>query len=237
MPFEPVVLIPPVLCDARVFADQIGVLSIDHPVVVAPARGQDTIGEMAQSVLDVSPPNFAVCGAGLGGMVALEIIQRAPERVSRIALINTVAQADTPATASDRETQIIAAKSGRFDDVVAHELDTARLHADADTGAIAPLLRRMAMGIGPDAYIGATRALQKRKDQQGVLRKIRQPALVICGDSDPQTPVRRQEFIAEMIPYAAHEVIENAGFLPMLEQPDAVSAVLKAWVAQPLVLR
>ena len=236
MPFEPIVLVPPVLCDGRVFADQIGVLSVDHPVLVAPSRGQDTIGEIAQRALDASPDSFALCGAGMGGTVALEMIHRAPERVSRIALINAVAQADTPAMASDRETQIIAAKSGRFDDVVAHELDLARLYNSADSG-IATLLHRMAEGIGPEAYIAAARAMQKRKDQQGVLRRIRQPALVICGDADPQTPVRRQEFIAEMIPYASHEVIENAGFLPTLEQPEAVSAVLKRWVGQPLVLR
>ncbi len=234
---EAVVMIPPVLCDGRAFYDQIGVLSVDRPVIIAPTTGCETIGEMAEKALTCAPESFALVGAGMGGSVALEVIQRAPERVSRIALINTVAQADTPAIASDRETQIIAAKSGRFEDVVAHELDPARLHEGINAAALVPLFQQMAAGIGPDAYVMASRAMQKRKDQQNVLRKIRQPALVISGAADPLTPLRRQEFIAEMIPYAQHEVIEGAGFMPSLEQPDQVSEILKEWVKQPLVLR
>ncbi len=237
MPFEPVVLIPPLLCDARVFADQIGALSVRHPVLTVPVHGFETMGEMAQQVLDHAPDNFALVGAGMGGMVALETIHRAPERVSRIALINTVAQADTPAVASERETQIIAAKSGRFTDVIAHEMNDGRFHDAVDLSQLRPVLHRMAEAVGPDAYVAAIRAMQKRKDQQAVLRKIRQPALVICGDSDPQTVVRRQEFIAEMIPYATLEVVENAGFLPTLERPAVVSSILEAWAQQPLVLR
>lgn len=237
MPHDPVVMIPPLLCDARVFADQIGALSVRHPVLAVPVHGFETVGDMAQEVLNHAPDNFALVGAGMGGMVALEIIHRAPERVSRIALINTVAQADTPAVASERENQIIAAKSGRFDDVIAHEMNAARIHEGDDPNQFQPLLRQMAKAVGPDAYVMAIRAMQKRKDQQAVLRKIRQPALVICGDSDPQTVVRRQEFIAEMIPYATLEVVENAGFLPTLERPEEVSAILDTWARQPLVLR
>lgn len=237
MPAEAIVLIPPLLCDGRVFYDQIGVLSATCPVVIVPTAGPESIGDMAAQALAACPDRFTLIGAGMGGTVALEVIQRAPERVSRIALINTVAQADTPSMASDRETQIIAAKSGRFDDVISHELDPARLHDDADTAALVPLFRQMGQGIGADAYVAAARAMQKRKDQQNVLRKIRQPALVISGAADPLTPLRRQEFIAEMIPYAQHEVIEGAGFMPTLEQPDRVSDVLRSWIKQPLVLR
>lgn len=234
---ETVVLIPPLLCDGRAFYDQIGVLSARQPVIIAPTTGVETIGEMAEQVLACTPEHFALVGAGMGGTVALEVIQRAPERVSRIALINTVAQADTPAQASDREDQIIAARAGRFDDVVAHELDLARLHEGTDATVLQSLFQEMAAGIGAEAYVTAARAMQKRKDQQNVLRKIRQPALVISGAADPMLPLRRQEFIAEMIPYARHEVIEQAGFMPTLERSDEVSAILKDWVGQPLVLR
>ena len=234
---EAVVLIPPLLCDGRTFYDQIGTLSVHHPVIIAPVTGCETIGEMADQVLACAPERFALVGAGMGGSVALDMIDRAPERVSRIALINTIAQADTPATASDRETQIIAAKSGRFDDVITHELDPARLHEKTEPSMLTPLFRQMAEGFGADAYVMAARAMQKRKDQQNILRKIKQPALVISGKADPLTPLRRQEFIAEMIPYAQHEVIDGAGFMPTLEQTDQVSAILKDWVKQPLVLR
>lgn len=205
--------------------------------MVVPTCGGDTIGEIASRVLDWLPGHVALVAAGFGGAVALDILDRAPDRIGRIALINVTAQADTPAMASDRETQIIAAKAGRFDDVIAHELDTARLSAETDTAPLAALFRSMGQAIGPDTYVQQARALQRRKDQQAILRKIRQPALVISGASDPALPLRRQEFIAEMIPYARHEVIDGSGMMPTLEKPARVSAVLRDWIAQPLVLR
>jgi pimeloyl-ACP methyl ester carboxylesterase len=79
--------------------------------------------------------------------------------------------------------------------------------------------------------------MQKRKDQQAILRKIKQPALVISGDSDLENTLRRQAFVAEMIPYAKHEVVKGAGLLPSLEQPSRLSKILREWCRQPLVLR
>ena len=234
---DPLVMVPPLLCDARVFTDQIGALSSQRAVMVVPNLPGESIGRMAQSVLDVAPPHFALVAAGMGGAIALDILDRAPERVTRLALINATAQADTPSMASDRETQIIAAQAGRFDDVIAHELDAGRLHTETDQAPLVALFRQMGRAVGPDRYVEQARALQRRKDQQGVLRKIRQPALVISGAEDPELPLRRQEFIAEMIPYARHEVIEQAGLMPTLEQPEQVSGILKDWLKQPLVLR
>lgn len=234
---EPVVLIPPMLSDARVFLSQIAALSRDQPLITVPPSDAETLGQMADQVLAHAPATFALVGAAMGGMIALEIVNRAPERVTRLALINTTAQADTPKIAADRETHIIAAKAGRFGDVIDHELDPARLCAAAEVSRLPALMRQMGDAIGAETYIAQARAMQKRKDQQSVLRKIRQPAVVISGDSDPEMPMRRQEFIAEMIPYARHCVIENAGFMPMMEQPDQVSDALRDWLRQPLVLR
>lgn len=234
---DPVLMIPPLLCDARVFQDQIAAISRDTPVLIVPTCMGDTLEDIAVQILEWAPRMFSLVGAGMGGMVALEIIRRAPDRVARIALINTTAQADTPQQASNRETEIIAAKSGRFADVIAHEIDPERFHEHADRAALTTLMRRMADAIGAETYVSQARALQKRKDQQAILRQIRQPALVISGDSDPATPLRRQEFIAEMIPYAKHDVIPDAGFMPTLEQPHHVSTALRDWLRQPLVLR
>lgn len=237
MPGDPVVMIPPMLCDARVFQDQIAAISRSTAVLVVPTGMGDTLEEIAVQILDWAPRSFSLVGAAMGGMIALEIIRRAPDRVARIALINTTAQADTPQQASNRETEIIAAKSGRFADVIAHEIDPERFHEHADRATLTTLMRNMANAIGAETYVSQARALQKRKDQQAILRQIKRPALVISGDSDPATPLRRQEFIAEMIPYAKHDVIPDAGFMPTLEQPHHVSTALRDWLRQPLVLR
>lgn len=234
---DPVVFIPPMLCDARVFADQIADLSRDHPIVFAPTRGAESIEDAAANILSLAPKEFALAGGGMGGMVALEMLRRAPKRITRVAFINVNAQADTPKAAADREPTIIAAKAGRFEDVIAERFANERFADGTDMRALSPLLRDMAEGIGADAYVQQARAVQRRKDQQAVLRKIKQPALVISSDSDPNNTLRRQEFIAEMIPYAKHVVIEGAGLLPSLEQPKTLSQILRDWCRQPLVLR
>ncbi len=234
---DPVVLIPPILCDARVFAGQIAELSRDHPVLFAPTRGAETIEVAAANILAWAPQEFALAGAGMGGMVALELLRRAPKRITRVAFINANAQADTPKKAADREPTIIAAKSGRFEDVISEKFAACRFSDQTNVSDLMPLLRDMANGIGADAYIQQVRAVQRRKDQQAVLRKITQPALVISCDGDPENTQRRQEFLAEMIPYAKHVVIKGAGLLPSLEQPARLSQILRDWCRQPLVLR
>jgi pimeloyl-ACP methyl ester carboxylesterase len=234
---DPVILIPPMLCDARVFADQIAELSRDHPVLFAPTCGAGTMEDIAAGILKWAPPEFALAGAGMGGMVALEMLRRAPKRITRVALINANAQSDTPKTAADREPLMIAAKAGRFDDVIADRFAACRFYENSDMGSMGPLLHDMATGIGAENFVLQARAVQRRKDQQAVLRKIKQPALVISCDSDKDNIKRRQEFVAEMIPYSKHVVIHGAGLLPSLEQPKVLSRILRDWCRQPLVLR
>lgn len=234
---EPLVLVPPMLCDARVYWHQIVTLSSEIPVTFFPLTGGERIEEMASELLTASPGKFALAGCGLGGMVAMEVVRRAPERVTRLALMDTNSQADTPEIASGREPFIIAARSGRMDDVIRHEMNPAYLAPGPERMKIIQTVSEMARGLGAEAYVRQSRAMQRRKDQQATFRKIKQPALVICGEHDGLNPVRRHEFMAELIPYAKLEIIEGAGQLPSLEQPEILSDVLRTWMRQPLVLR
>lgn len=234
---EPLVLIPPMLCDARVYYAQLATLSAEMPITFAPITGGERMEEMASAILSWLPGKFALVGMGMGGMVAMEILRRAPDRVTRIAFISTSAQADTPEVSALREPMIIAAKTGRFDDAVQTEMNPAWLAPGPFRMDVMSLVTDMAKALGPNVYVRQSRAMQRRKDQQSVLRKIKQPALVMCGAHDGQNSVRRHEFIAELIPYAQLEVIAGAGHLPTLESPDAVTRALRAWLKQPLVLR
>lgn len=234
---DAVILIPPMLCDARVFAAQIADLSRDHTVIFAPTCRDDQMEQIALRILADAPRQFALAGAAMGGMVAMEIQRIAPERVTRLALINATPQADTPLTAVDWEPRIIAARSGRFCDVVSEELSAEKLCDTADRDGLGRVLIDMARQMGPDAYVNQARAVQRRKDQQAVLRKITQPTLVMGSDKDAANPLKRQQFIAEYIPYARLEVVANAGFMPTMEQPEHTSKLLRTWLRQPLVLR
>lgn len=234
---EPLVMLPPMLCDARVFAPQIEALSREMAVMVAPVHKAERVEEIASSLLDVLPQRFALCGAGFGGIVAQELLRRAEKRITRVALIATSTLPDTPQEASDREPRMIAAKMGRLDEVIAEELPATAFAEGSDTSRLMALLRQMGRDLGAEAYIRQAKAMQRRKDQQGMLRKLELPVRLISGRHDPFVPVRRKEFVAELIGQAEMSVIETAGHLPTLEAPEEVIAILREWMGAPLVLR
>lgn len=237
MSIEPLVLIPPMLCDARVFAPQINDLSLEYPVMFAPITSGERIEEIASNILSWAPAKFALAGMSMGGAIALEMLRRAPERITRIALISTSAQGETPQAASAREPLIVAARSGRFGDVIHKELDPAWLADGPDRVRISTLMTAMGHAIGAEAYVRQARAMQRRKDQQSTLRMVKQPTLVMCGAEDSLLPPRRHEFLAELVPYTKLEIVPGAGHLPTLEQPEITTHVLRTWMRQPLVLR
>lgn len=237
MPSETLVMIPPLLCDARIFETQMLDLSRDHAVMFAPTTRGERMEEVASQILSWAPSKFALAGMGMGGMVAMEVLRRAADRVTRIALISTTPQADTPEAAAAREPHIIAARSGRMADVLQHEINSTWMAPSSDKVELVRQLTGMGNALGPETYVKQARCLQRRKDQQATLRRIKQPTIVVCGRHDGQYQLKRHEFLAELIPYAQLEVIEGAGYLPTLESPDAVSDVLRNWMKTPLLLR
>ncbi len=237
MTSETLLLIPPILCDARVFAPQIAALSALHSVQFVTTRHGERMEQLASAILDNAPPRFALAGMGMGGMVAMELFRRAPNRITRIALIATNPQADTPDISANREPMIIAARAGRMNDVIAQELCPAKLGPGANRGDVSKLVHEMAHGLGPAAYVKQARAMQRRRDQQDVLRKIKVPALIMCGELDVVNTVRRHEFMAEMIQYATFELLTDAGHLPTVEQPEKSTEALKVWMEKPFLLR
>lgn len=234
---EPLVLVPGMMCDARLFAPQINALSREMPVTVVPNSQGERIEEIASAVLSGLPQKFALAGLSMGGIIAMEIIRRAPERVTRIALMDTNPLAETPQSASAYEPLIVGAKAGRFEEMMRAILKPEHLAPGPQRLQIMGMVAEMGRSMGPEVFIRQCRALQRRKDQQATLRRIKAPALVLCGEHDGLTPVRRHSFMAELIPYAKLEIIGGAGHLPTLEQPEVVTEVLRAWMKQPYVLK
>jgi pimeloyl-ACP methyl ester carboxylesterase len=225
------------MCDARLFGPQIGALSADTLVIAAPITRGDTVEEIASQLLDHLPGKFALAGLSMGGIVAMEIFRRAPERVLRLALMDTNPLAETPQMAAAREPQIVAVKSGRLREVMREEMKPKYLAPGPGQQQVLDMVMDMAETLGPEVFVRQSRVLQRRPDQQASLRKCRVPTLVLCGAHDMLCPVRRHEFMAELIPNAQLVVIEDAGHLPPLEKPEETTQALRAWMAQPYVLR
>lgn len=237
MSAEAILFLPGLFCDARLFTAQVTALSRETVVMMGSSASHERVEEMASDLLVKMPPKFAVLGHCVGGAVAMEILRRAPERVTRVALMSVQPLSETPQEAANREALIVAARAGRLEDAIAGEIGLQNLAPTTARNDVYARLTAMAKASGQDAYLRQARAMQRRKDQQATLRRIKQPALVICGEYDQITPVRRHEFMAELIPYAKMEIVPNAGHLPPMEQPGLVTDILRDWMRQPLVLR
>jgi pimeloyl-ACP methyl ester carboxylesterase len=234
---DPLVLLPGMMCDARLWAPQIAGLSRDRAVHIAPITGGDTIEKIAAAVLSDAPPRFALAGLSMGGIVAMEVIRRAPERVTRLALLDTSPLSEPPAYAALRDPQIARARAGSLAEVMADEMKPAYLAPGPGRAAVLKTVMDMALDLGPEVFARQSRALQRRPDQQKTLRAVRVPTLILCGRHDGLCPVRRHEFMAELMPGATLEIIEDAGHLPTLETPEATTAALRRWLTDTLLLK
>ena len=231
---EPIVFLPGMMCDARLFGPQIAELSSEYSVMVGPVTRGERIEEIASGLLDELPAKFALAGLSMGGIVAMELLRRAPDRITRLALMDTNPLAETPQAAADREPQIVKVRAGRMADVMRDEMKPNYLAPGPARAETLDLVMDMALALGPDVFVRQSRALQRRPDFSATLKSVRVPTLILCGRHDQLCPVSRHELMAAMIPGADLVVIDGAGHLPTLETPAEVTAALERWLARPL---
>lgn len=226
----PLVLIPGMMCDARLFGPQIAAFSGRRALFCAPISGHSSVEELAADVLTAAPPRFALAGLSMGGIVAMEILRQAPDRVERIALLDTNPLAENDQIKARRFPQMLAVREGELATVMRDEMKPNYLSDGPRRSQIMDLCMRMALDLGPHVFLSQSRALMDRPDQRETLRKAALPALVMCGRADKLCPVARHELMAGLIPDARLEIIEGAGHLPTLEQPEMTNAALARWL-------
>lgn len=226
----PIVFLPGMMCDARLFEPQINALSAHHPVMCIPINRHDTVETLAAEVLEMTPDRFALVGLSMGGIVAMEVVRQAPDRVERLALLDTNPLAEWESVKSARQPQIAAALTGDLRRVMREEMKPNYLTDGPNQGAILDLCMAMAMEQGPDVFVRQSHALMARPDQQETLRGYSRPSLVLCGRDDGLCPVHRHELMASLLQNAHLEIIDGAGHLPTLEQPERTNAALIRWL-------
>jgi pimeloyl-ACP methyl ester carboxylesterase len=226
----PLVFVPGLLCDDRLWRHQAEHLAdLADPMTADVTRGA-SVPEIARSVLDVSPERFALAGLSMGGYVALEIMRVAPERVARLALLDTSARADTSEQTATRRELIELSREGRFEEVPRRLLPNI-VHPDRlDDERLTSTVFAMAEAVGPEAFVRQEQAIIGRPDSRGDLPDIACPTLVLCGREDTLTPVCLHEEMAGLIPDSRLRVIEKCGHLSALERPEAVTAALREWI-------
>ena len=227
----PLVLLPGLLCDAALWAPQVAALAdIAEPRVVDLTRDDD-IGAMAARVLAEAPARFALAGLSMGGYVSFEVMRRAPERVTHLALLDTSARPDTPERAQVRRDFIALARSGGFRGLTPRLLPQWVHASRMSDPAFVEAVASMTLRVGRDAFIRQQTAILGRPDSRPGLSRIRVPTLVLCGRQDQATPVEVAREIASDIEGARLVVVEECGHLATLERPAEVSAAMRAWMS------
>jgi pimeloyl-ACP methyl ester carboxylesterase len=221
------ILLPGMMCDARLFARQVESLQDRMRVTVPLPVGAPSMEQLAANILVEAPGRFALGGVSMGGILAMEIMRQAPDRVTHLALIDTNPFAERDEVKVRRGPQMEAVRGGRLATVMRDEMKPNYFTHREDSAALRELAMVMAMDLGADAFIAQSLALRDRPDYTATLRAVTCPTLILCGRHDQLCPVERHEAMKAMIPHASLHIVEDAGHLPTIETPDIVTTALQ----------
>lgn len=227
----PILLVPGLNCSPRLYAPQMPGLWRFGPVTVADHTRDDTMAAIAGRILAAAPPRFALVGLSMGGYISWEIMRQAPERVAKLAVLDTGSRADTSEASEARKVRMALAQTGRFDEVIESTWPSLVHPARLGDAALKQVHVDMCHDVGPEAYVRQQKALMGRPDSRPLLPSIRCPALVLVGAQDTLTPPALSDEIAAAIPGARLVTVPDCGHLSTIERPEAVTRALVEWMS------
>jgi pimeloyl-ACP methyl ester carboxylesterase len=231
MPIQPLVLLNGLLCDPAVWAFQAAALADVAQCHIPDLTRDDTMAAMAARVLaDVPFERFALAGFSMGGYCALEIMRQAPERVTRLALMDTSPHQDDDERRAERERFIALASNDGFTPITRVMVPFLVHPSRVADEPMVRVIREMGERIGAAAYVRQQKAIMSRVDSVPTLSGIACPTLVLCGEQDTRTTLAPHELMAREIPGARLVTIPDCGHMVMLERPEAVAAALRGWL-------
>lgn len=234
----PLLLVPGVLCSPRLFAAQIAALGNEAEIVVpdwrrAPLSIWDSWETAARWVVDQMPAEkFALAGLSLGGMLAVEIMQFAADRVNRLALLDTGMRSQNEAERAIRRARIRLADEGHFELVLGMQMTRFIPGYRLPDKPLVDEVMTMCSEIGVEIYKRQEELAAIRVDRRPDLPRIQCPTIVVCGRDDAATPLFLSEEMAEAIPAAALVVVEQCGHLVTMEKPEETNQILKLWLSR-----
>ena len=227
----PLVLIPGMMCDARMWGS-LPIALFPRAVVHALPIGADNVTALANDILSILPTRFALAGLSMGGIVAMEILRQASDRVTHLALLDTNPLAETTEMRARRLAQIAKVEAGGLAELMRDEMKPNYLKPGSGQPAILELCMDMAMTLGPEVFISQSRALASRADQQATLAAFKGPVLILMGEDDQLCPRPRHDLMHKLMPQSRLVIIAGAAHLPTLEQPTQTTAALHRWLEE-----
>jgi len=226
----PVVLVAGLNCSARLYAEQVSALWRFGPVQIADHTRANSMDLIAAQILAAAPPRFALAGLSMGGYLALTIVRLAPERVQKLALLDSSARPETPEQTERRKPQIALAENGRFAEVTALQFPWFVHRSRQGDEALRARVRLMAEETGAEVFLRQQQAIMTRPDARPLLARIKCPTLVLVGDGDELTPPALAQEIAAGVAGSRLVVVAECGHLSTMERPEAVNRALVEWM-------
>lgn len=228
----PLLLLPGMMCDARLYGPQAAALRAHQPYVLLSGQHHSDMAGMAATILAAAPPRFALAGLSMGGIIAMEVLRQAPDRVARLALLDTNPRAELPEVSARREDQIARVLAGDLQGVLRDDMKPNYLASGPNYGVLLDLCMDMALSLGVQVFVNQSRALATRRDQRATLARFTGPALVLMGTHDKLCPRERHDEMHALMPQSRLQIIDGAGHLPTLENPKHTTAALARWLEE-----
>ena len=226
----PILLVPGLVSSPRIYAPVVPALWQFGPVTVANHIRDAHMALIARRILAEAPPRFALAGHSMGGYIAFEIMRQAPERVAKLALLNTQARSDTPEATARRRTMMARARGGEYRAML-DELFPGFVHPSRrEDATLRQLVYDMGEDVGAEAFVRQQEAIISWPDSRPVLATIKCPTLVLSGDEDNTIPNALSVEMGDNIHNAKLVILPNCGHLPQVEQPEATAKALVEWL-------
>ncbi|HLH43182.1 MAG TPA: alpha/beta hydrolase [Bryobacteraceae bacterium] len=229
------VLVPGLMCDETVWEAQIEALSDVAACRVADAGSLDSLGAMAAAILEEAPPRFALAGHSMGGRVALEVMRKAPERVEKLAILDSNFKPLAAGAAGEQEAagryRLLAKARKEGVRAMAAEWVQGMIHPDrkSDTALVTAIMDMFERKTA-DIFEAQIRALLNRPDAGPLLADIRVPTLILCGCEDAWSPVAVHEEMAARIASSKLVAVAQSGHMTTMEQPGEVGKAMREWL-------
>ncbi|MEM8555409.1 MAG: alpha/beta fold hydrolase [Pseudomonadota bacterium] len=226
----PLVFLPGMMCDDRLFRPQLDVFT-DRPCQVMLPIGSNRMADLASQVLADASDIFDLVGLSMGGILAMEVMAQAAHRVRKLVLFSTNARAETAKVAAARKPQMAAVNAGELARIMENDVISNFWPEGQDHPRLEALMLAQALELGPGAFLSQSKALMTRADQRKTLESLSTRTLVICGDGDRLCPPFRHEEIAGLLTNADLHILPGVGHLPVLEVPEKINPLLQHFLA------
>jgi len=226
------ILLPGLAADAIMWREQLSALAEFHPVVTDVHARHDTIEAMAAALLSEHAGDLVLCGASMGGIVAMEAARQAPARVRGLALLGTNARPETDDMRQLREDAILRFGAGQVREVIEPNVALAFYAGHPAIEQLAVTYLDFVLAAGPEQLIRQNRAIVLRPDARKHLPSLRMPVLVMCGENDLLTPPDCSREIASLVPGAQLVMVPQCGHMLTMERPQLVNTTLREWIAR-----